>query len=444
MLTKLYNLMAAMTALAAMPPEDRDEKALQKAAKDLSDLLASDEAKAHGDVDVVKLQADLADTVKLLDEQTEQVKALRRAGLATGGRAASIPAGLSTRREMLRDGRAFGDEETARRFGGWMAAKALQLWGRGADIPGVVREVYDGVVKDLDPDTAAAGGNLIPDEFRPELIRNVEAEGTAYVLARRVPLVSVGSTNWPTRTGGMTAHWTAAGAQGTRSTPSFGLATLSPEKLMVLTAYPNEFARSRLLVALGQYLALELVHAMALALDDAFVNGDGTASYGGITGILNSASIGTVTPADDHDALSEITGTDVGAVIAGLPAGYALNDARWMMHNSVKGTLRNLRSTTGVPLFDRGSGGEPSMIDGYPYSLVNRMPTATTAEAASQDYAVFGDPSLSHLVGMIQDIQIATSDQALFESDLTALRGIMHVDMTEVDSDALVIAATHS
>jgi len=439
-MNKLMKLLALLTAQMALPVDQRDEKALAKHVREAGEWLKTDEAKAAETINVVEMQAELAALKAANDTQAEALRAFQKNGIPIH-RDIVAPAGLTARREMLADQRAFLADETATRFGAWFVERAAALWNRSDLVTPAVREIAEAVRADMEPGTGTAGGYLIPDEFRPELIRNVEAEGTVFVKCRRIPLVTTGSTKIPKRTGGLTAYWTAPAATGTRTAPTFDLVTLTPEKLMVLTAYPNEFARGNLLADLGQFLGLEITHAMAYALDDAIVNGDGTATYGGITGILQSANISAVTAATGHDTFAEIDGTDISNVIAGLSKSYALAEAFWLMSLSVKGGLRALKATTGVPLYQRGGNGEPNTIDDYPYVLSPRM-TAAGSISASTLYAAFGDLRYSHVVGMIRNIEIAQSEHALFESDMTAIRAVLHVDCQEADATAVVTAKT--
>ena len=342
---------------------------------------------------------------------------------------------------MLADGRVFLSDESAKRFGGYAAGAVLKLHGRYGDAPAAIKDVHESVCKDWEVGTDASGGYVIPDEFRAELIRNVEAEGRLFPLCRRIPLLSLGTTSIPKHSAGLTAYWTAPSALGTRTTPTFTLVQLTPEKLMALTAYPNEFSRGNLLIDIGQYIGVEMVYAMAYAIDNALVNGDGTSTYGGITGILQSGNITAVAAAATHTTMATISGTDVSNVIAGLAYEYARMEGRWGFSISVQGALRALKDTNGNPLYMRGDVREPSTIDGYPYTISPRM-TAAASATAGVIYAFFGDLRRSHVVGMLRDISIERSTDALFESDMTAVRGVMHLDIVEQDANAIVTAKT--
>jgi len=381
-----------------------------------------------------------------VDGLVEQMKAVQKAGLQLRGGHIVIPGGRKARLEMLADDRAFLSDEQAERFGAFMAC-AIHPALAGTRAKEISKEFKDAfairAAGDMDPAITTAGGSLVPAEFRAELIRNVEAMGVVFPEMRRVPLFTLGQTTWPTRTGGLTAYPTAAGAKILRTAPTVGTATLTPVKWATLTGVPNEFFRTNLLVSLGQWLATEIVYALYTALDNAVVNGDGTADYGGITGILQSATIASVTPVDDHDAGSELTGVDVSQVIGELPVAYALPNARWFMSLSMKGHCRGLKDTNGQPLYDRGNGREPSTIDGYPYVLSTHY-TAKASVGASAKWATFGDLRMAYMFGMLQDIAIDRSTDAGFETDTTLVRGLTHVDAKEIDANAVVNGITHS
>jgi len=436
---KFFKLFTALLAVMALPPESRDEKAIGKGLKDCSDWLTSDEAKGLSNQTLVGDFRKELDTVKTAaTRQAEDLAELRKLGLTSRGHGIVIPGGLDARKQMLRDGRGFMDDESAKRFGAYMADSAFKLWGMAERCPTYVREIADSVRKDMATTPGTAGGYLIPDEARPEMIRNVEAEGVVFTQARRLPLVTTGTTKMPKRTSGLTGYWVGSAAQITRSAPGFDVISLTPEKLAVLIALPNEFLRSSVLVDLGNFLATEIAYEMARSLDEAIVNGDGTATYGGIMGIMNSTTIAAVTAAVGHNTMATLTGIDISNVIGGL-SNYALGESRWGMSGSVKGALRALKSTTGMPLYQRGGNGEANTIDDYPYIVTPRMPAASTI-ANSDKYAWFGNLRMSHIVGMIRDIEITRSEHAAFESDQTLIKGVVHVDIQEQDASAIVTA----
>jgi HK97 family phage major capsid protein len=442
---KFKALHESLAVELAKSPEQRDQAGTARLLKDITAEIGEAEKGYAAADELTKAVAQLRGE---LDAQQKTLVELRRSGLALKDGGIVLPRGRGERLEMLRDKRAFISDESAKRFGGYMVGRAFAIYGKESSCPQAVREVGQSVLKDFEasskdmaPGTGSAGGYLIPDEFRAEIIRNVEALGNVFTRARRMPLMTIGSTKIPVRTAGVSAYWTAPASQPNTSTPGFNIVTLQPEKLMALVAIPNEFFRTQMLIDLGQFIGTEIVYAMAYTLDDAIVNGDGSASYGGITGILQSATIASVSAASTHTTVATLTGTDISNVIGDFPVQYALGEATWLMSLSVKGALRALKSTTGVPLYLRGGNGEPNTIDDYPYIISPRMPVRTSISNANK-YAAFGDLRRSHMVGMLRELEIASSDQAGFLTDQTYVRGIMHVDIQEIDADAMVTAKT--
>ena len=456
---------SAQMAEEAAKGDEADLARLAKLAGDQAEVLASDDARGYEGTD--QMAKDVAQLRADLDEAIGQLREFRRAGLATRGTQVLRPAGREARIQMLEDSRAFLDDEAAARFGAWgiwrlaSTSPKRELW---QSVPTRTREICLDVLKqqgfsaelrsgeiivtgaakagDIDPSVSGSGAELVSNEFKAELIRNVEAVGTIFPLCRRVPLGTLGTTTFPKRTAGLSFYWTDVAAQITRSGATFDTVDLTPKKGATLTAIPNEMFRDPgLLIAAGQFIGIESTYAVADGIDNAVVNGDGTADYGGFTGILESASIPSVAAAATHTTTSTLNGTDISNAIGGLAYGYALPNARWGMSLSVSAKLRALKASDGTPLYPRGNGRDPETIDGYPYAIGTRMPASGDVTAGSI-YAVFGDFRLAYYVGMLRGIEISTSEHVYYASDMTAVRGIVHVAIAEADANAMVLAKT--
>jgi len=442
-----------------------DLKVLAALVDEHAKLLDSDEAAGYEGTDEMKKQ--IAQLREDLDATAEKTREIEKAGLKVRGGRIAVPSGRRARLEMLADGRAFADDDQAKRFGAWALVQvARQLPNRRIfeAMPREIKEINDDVVRqglpgmertakaigieiakagDIDPSVSGIGAELVSEEFRSELIRDVEAVGTIFVLCRRVPLATMGQTTWPKRTGGLASYWTDVAAEITRSGLTFDTVTMTPKKVGTLSGIPNEmFVDPGLLIDAGQLIGLEISYTMADRLDNTVVNADGTADHGGFTGILQSATIASEAAAAGNTTVATLDGADIMEIPGALPVAYALPNARWAMSLSVKGHVRGLTATTGVPLFDRGVGqAEPASIDGYPYALGTRMP-AKSAVTAGTAWAVFGDFRMAMYVGMIRAIRIDLSKDVYFTSDMTGIRGVMHVAIAEADADALLIAKT--
>ena len=443
-LEKLTNISTAIGDELAKGT-DADFGRLTQLAKDHT--LAVNEA-GGGVAETEDLAKQMLELKAGLDSTAKQVAEIRALGLKIGGSGGvRTPTGRAQRLEMLADGRAFMSDDTAERFGAWAATRIAR---RGIDLPTRIREIAADVIKqsesvrkDADIDYGSAtGAELMSNEFRAELIRNVEAVGTVFPECRRVPLGTMGTTTWPKRTGGLTSYWTDLAAAITRSGIAFGTVTMTPKKVGTLTAVPNEMLLDPgLLAALGQLIGVEIVYAMADRLDHTVINGDGTADHGGFTGILNSASIASEAAAAGNMTIATLDAADIDEILGALPAGYALPNARWLQSLSVLMGIRAIRTTNGDSIFDKGGSGYLPNLDGYPFTNSTRM-TTKAAATAGVAYAAFGDFRMAMYVGMIGGIRIDRSEHAYFAEDMTGYRGTMLVAIAEADADALVIAKT--
>jgi len=437
---KLKELLAKLTDSLKPDPAARDEKQVAACLTAMADYAETDEAKGYEPVGELKTMVD--QIRKDLDAQTEATRKLDRMGLAVHDHSIKVM-GYKEIMDLRRVGRIFRTKEDAE---GFAALAARSIWGKHPAYAEVVsstaRGMADELTKDLDPGVAGSGAELVANIYMADLIANVEAVGVLFPLCDRVPLATTGQTIWPKLTGELTAYPAAVAAKLTESAPTFGTVTMTPVKWGTLTPVPNEFFRNPTLLApLGQRLAWMSTRAISYAFDNALVNGDGTADYGTITGLLQDASLSAVT-AGAATTIATYTGAEIGAVIAGVSVDY-VTDPYWLMHLSSERTLRNIRSTTGTPLYERGNNGEPNTIDNYPYKTCQRFTAAGSVGAAAK-WAAFGDLRLSHFFGMLGAIEFAQSEHARFEYDMTVVRGLAHADAALKDANSTVIAKTHA
>ncbi len=460
------NAISKRMADEAAKGSEMDLTKITAAVKELGSLFDSDEAKGYAELPAMKKQ--LEKMTADIDGQAKALKELHALGLRIDRSGdIAVPAGLAARRQMMADGRSFVSRKDAEAFGGYAAVivargspnrdqysalprRALEIYedvvkqdgGQVEKTGGILRRVPQAKAGDIDPNASGIGAELVAAVYVPELIRNVEAVGTVFPKCRRVPLATLGVTTFPRRTGGLTCYWTAFGTQILQSGMTFDTVTLQPKELGSLTAIPSQMlTEPGLLADLGNLLGIEIAYAFANTFDDVVVNSDGTAGYGNFTGILHGG-FGASTSATGHTTAALLDYNDVGAVVANLPVAYALPNASWSFHNSVRGTLRNIRSLVGTPLYERAADGQPSTVEDYPYAVCTRCPTKT-AVTAGTPWGIFGDHRLAYFVGMLRNLSIAASDAPLFAANMTAVRGLAYVSFEVADTQAVVIPTTH-
>ena len=110
----------------------------------------------------------------------------------------------------------------------------------------------------------------------------------------------------------------------------------------------------------------EIAYPFAVGEDGCGFNGDGTSTYGGMTGIVTKFNAGyatltgAVAAAANHDTMAEIVLSDLTSTMAALPQ-YALMNAKWycskpfndIVFNGIKAagggnTIQQLDGTVGM------------------------------------------------------------------------------------------------
>jgi len=473
-LQQLLKMCMGLIALAQMPPEDRDEAKAKRLIADAEKALESDELKnAPALGDLAEMASSLKTVKDAVDRELKAAGQARTMGLEVRGASIVLPGGREERLAMLRDGRCFADDRVAMEFGAMQAVRFARSskipWGP-ADLAGSVRSMGERIEKDLaeqarqaeerrraynagetradadiDPGASGSGAELLTGNvYMREIIRNLEAYGTLYTECRRVPLSTLGASNWPKRTGGLTAYPTAVAAQITQSGMTFGTVQLTPIKWATLTGVPGEMFRDpSMLVELGNLIGMEIVYALAYAFDNAVANGDGTSTYGGITGLLQSATLSSQASAATHTTLSLLDGDDMDDFVSALSGSQYHRGAKFFGHLSVLMKLAGLKDSNGGYLYRQPNArvADGVVVNGYPSVMAQAM-TAAASVSAGVKFAAFGDLKLAMYFGMLHSILIDTSRDVWFDQDMVAFRGLASVDAAEADSDAVILLKT--
>jgi HK97 family phage major capsid protein len=323
--------------------------------------------------------------------------------------------------------------QKAYRFGKWLHAnvftshpgsEAAKQWC-GENIKAAQAE---GTIQD--------GGFLVPTEFERTLIDLREMYGSFRANAKTEPM-AYETKQIPRRTGGLTAYFVGEAAAGTTSAKAGDLVTLVAKKLMCLVPYSTEIAEDSI-INLADDLAGEIAYAFALKEDNCGFLGDGTSTYGGITGVINkllglSGTIANIAGIRVQATIS--TGTfasailgDFQATIAKLPKYADTPNAKWYMHktfyHSVPATL--LVAAGGNSISDLQKGAREQTFLGYPVEFVQVMPTVWVA---NQIFALFGDLNLAASFGDRRKTTLFSDPYSLSANDQVQIRGTERFDI---------------
>jgi HK97 family phage major capsid protein len=172
--------------------------------------------------------------------------------------------------------------------------------------------------------------------------------------------------------------------------------------------------------------------------DQCGFTGDGTSTYGGITGAINkllnlSATIANIAGIRVQATIS--TGTfasailgDFQATIAKLPKYADTPKAKWYMHktfyHSVPATL--MVAAGGNAISDLQGGARQQTFLGYPVEFCQVMPSVWVA---NQIFALFGDLSLAASFGDRRSTTLFSDPYSLAANDQVQIRGTERFDI---------------
>ena len=280
------------------------------------------------------------------------------------------------------------------------------------------------------------GGFLVPTVFENTVIDLREQYGTFRKECKLVPMAS-DNVNWPRRVSGLTAYWLTENSQITDSRKGWGQVALSAKKLAALSLLSTELADDAM-INIADDLAQEMAYAFAKAEDAAGWTGDGTSTYGGVTGLKAKfeggldSFVGAVNAATGHDTFAEVDGTDLANMLGALPK-YAIANAK--IYISQQGwalVFERLMAAAGGNNVNTLSGKvEPRWL-GYPVVIDQSLPTSSST-INNTPMMYFGDLSLAVLMGERRGFRVKTSDQRYFEFDEIGVQATERVDINVHD-----------
>ena len=324
--------------------------------------------------------------------------------------------------------RSFKSRESAFRFGAWFAAtqgnaKAARFCEEAGIL--VTRAGSEGI--------NTAGGLLVPTEFLSVLYSVLELRGVIRATADVVP-IGRDVANITKVLTGLTAYFVGEGTAPTQSQPVLTSLSLVAKKLATYQIVSGELEEDAL-IDIGDLLMTLAAYAFASKEDDCGFNGDGTSTYGGVTGIATALLDGThnagkVTAAAGHDLFSEIDGADLANLIGKLPA-YALVDAGWFISQMGYALVmcRLAASAGGILIQETATGRRLPHFMGFPVYLTQVLPNvATTLNGAVM--LAFGDMRRAVTLADRRQPTIARADQSqTFAEDQVQFRVTERIDI---------------
>lgn len=390
----------------------------------------AEDAKDASDYDAVKKEiADLETKI----ERTEQANKLKatlatpaQAGLVTD-RTSIVTAG--NRSARLKHFKGPDAEFRAFRFGKFMQAAIFgstkaATWCRENGIE--VKAHSEGV--------NTAGGYFVPEEISMDIIDLRDQYGLFRRMCQVVPM-GRDTITIPKRTSGLTAYAVGEGTAITASDTAWGQVRLTASKWGVLSLVSSELDEDAA-INIGDMLVGEIAYAFALAEDTAGFVGDGTNTYGGITGIRTKFAtgvgslVGAVDAASGHDTFAEIDSADIQKLMAVLPQyvyergmpRFFCSQVAWAL------VFERLIGAAGGVTKDEQTGVTRRSYLGYPVEITPAMPVAQT-DISDTAMILFGDLGMAAAFGDRRGLTVARSTEYKFAEDQIAIKGTERFDI---------------
>jgi HK97 family phage major capsid protein len=285
------------------------------------------------------------------------------------------------------------------------------------------RERMRQVMNDFSSVEPSAGGFLIPESFRAEMMELVleasivRPRATVITMTSptlSVPFVDAAGNDDGTVFGGIQFDWIGEGDTQDASVAKFGRAKLEARKLRGRADVPNELFADA--AGLSSWLNQALPRGISFAEDAAFFNGTGA---GQPLGILRSGA--RVKSSREVD--SEISALDIANMYAQmLPS--SLGRAVWVANQTTFPFLMTLHigdASNGVALVNFVGGPTPTIL-GRPLILSEKVPAlGGEGDIGFYDFGYY-------LVGDRQAVTVDTSEHARFVDDVTVMRILERVD----------------
>jgi HK97 family phage major capsid protein len=290
-----------------------------------------------------------------------------------------------------------------------------------------------GVTLGMDVETRAlstgvntAGGYLIPEEFKPDIIELLETYGVARRELDPEPMVR-DTKIIPRRTGGLTSYFVGENTAPTESEPTWDQVQLTAKILATLTKMSIEVSEDTI-VNLGEKIGVEAARAFALKEDQCAFLGDGTSTYGGMFGVFPKIDDGTHTASISeavagNTAFSTLDFGDFEAALGKLPE-YAVQagNAKWYISRvGFYASMARLMDAAGGNTMDHHARGPGLQFLGLPV-VISQVCNSTTAAQVSTVVCVVGDMRMAASFGDRRQLTMLTSEHRYMELGQIGIR----------------------
>ena len=285
------------------------------------------------------------------------------------------------------------------------------------------------------------GGYLVPSPLASTIINLQNEWGVARQVCQMWPMTS-DTVQLPKQAtnSGLTASWTGEASTITASDLGVRVVQLTAKKLATLTRISTELLEDSV-IDVADLVAEDAARRFVESEDDAWINGDGTSTYGGIYGIAaqfnaNETWLSVATAAAGHDTAAEYDVSDLSGVIGAVaPYAYQSGGPSWFCSQAMKSLiLERLGQAGGGTNVVTIGGGLQALYSGYPIVVSNKLPTDGSADQSQTTVLLFGNMRQAVVFGDRRTLTIKTLNELYAASDEVGIQATERIDIVFHDT----------
>lgn len=271
------------------------------------------------------------------------------------------------------------------------------------------------------------GGAVVPEPLSNAIIELREMFGVFRQNATVIPMAEATLTI-PRLASEVTAYYVGENTSITTSDPTLASIKLDAKKLATLTVMSNEVNEDAA-IALAEMLSRSIAQSFAIAEDAAGFLGDGTSTYGGISGLITDLAAGSRYTATSRQTFSALTMADFESMM-GQAKQWAGYQPKWFISKAgYAASMMRLADAVGGNTNVTIANG-PSMVSflGFPVVFCQGLESRLTGTTGGT-FAFFGDLREGVYMGSRKDITLAIDSSRYFDQDSIALRAVQRFDI---------------
>jgi len=259
--------------------------------------------------------------------------------------------------------------------------------------------------------TDSAGGYLVPEEHRTDIIRVIEQAGVIRPRATVIP-VSSDTINLKTLASGITVSWANEAASISETTATFGNSAVTIKKMAAIAKFSIELIEDAS-VPVADFIVSLFGEAIAREEDRVSLKGDssGTDPF---DGLLYASNVASEVMSSGDTSFSDLTADYLLDLAMNVKASERVRGV-YVINPEITNIIRKLKDSNGNYVYQNPGASASATIWGYPVVEADQMPSLTD-DAVSTPFVAFGN--LKHIyIADRKKMTVATSSEAAFTTD---------------------------